>query len=55
MTCNSPSCGHEWELTRAHVIRSQPVSGGCRELIQCPKCGRCQSVMKPDVGACEDD
>jgi uncharacterized Zn finger protein len=49
------SCGHSWEIQRAHVIRSERTTDGCRELIQCPACGRVQSVLMPDMDGCNGD
>jgi NAD-dependent SIR2 family protein deacetylase len=53
MTCGN--CGHTWDLLRAHVIRVERTPEGCRELVLCPKCGRVESIIKPDLDACEDD
>jgi|GEM_PF-6433072 len=53
MICSG--CGFSWLLTRAHVIRSERTPEGCRELVQCPSCGRVQSVTKPTVGECNGD
>jgi len=46
-----PTCGHEWTLLQAHVIRTTRTPGGARELVQCPGCGHTQTVIRPDMEA----
>jgi hypothetical protein len=55
VTCGNPKCGITWELQRAHVIKTERTPEGCREIVQCPACGRMQSVTRPDIDECNGD
>ena len=52
MTCDS--CGHTWEIRQAHVIRSERTPEGWQELVQCPRCGCVELIIRPVVDANRD-
>jgi hypothetical protein len=53
MICGN--CGHEWDMQYAHVIKIERLPEGCKEQVQCPKCGIVEEVFRPDIGACNGD